>query len=205
MLNPLAANCASRRLEIEDEARVLPLRRSAAGTRVRTWATMSDDVREEPFADWPVGGPRSASWCVDFLMKEGRTLQQHHERFRQLAKAEATGWGIAEHAELCSVMEHLALFDQVDVTNLAGCEMMFRRLQTIEFSYLEKVRSQEGQIAGGRLTPEEQAMFLGMTKASSSLMLCPALLDHVRAEAEKQGSLAKNLRKARDNRQPGQK
>lgn len=36
-------------------------------------------------------------------------------------------------------------------------------------------------------------------------MICPDLLDHVKAETEKEASLAKNLRKAREERDAARK
>ena len=83
---------------------------------------------------------------------------------------------------------------------------MFRRLQTIEYSYQEKLRDIETKNLGGaRLTPEEQAIFGSLARPEAALMLCPALLDHARAEAERAASLAKNLRKAREEREAGKK
>ena len=78
---------------------------------------------------------------------------------------------------------------------------MFRRLQTIEFSYLEKVRSNEAGSSGSRLSVEEQAILGGMQQVDGALMISPALLDYARTEAERSASLAKNLRKAREERE----
>ena len=111
-----------------------------------------------------------------------------------------------EHKELCGYLSQLCLYDQVDPCNLAASEAMFRRLQTIEFSYLEKLRELEAKnIASGRLTAEEQAIFGGMSRVDNALMISPMLLDFARAEAERAASLAKNLRKAREEREAGKK
>jgi hypothetical protein len=182
-----------------DDARVLPLRFSPAQERTRTWASIADDCSSEQFDDWPLAPPRSVPWCLTYLKKEGR-------RFLALAKVEGSWWGIAEHKELCRYLRLMSLYDQLDVSNLASAESMFRRLQTIEFSYLEKIRDQQAKNApGGRMTLEEQALFWGLSRTDSMLMIAPALLDHARAEAEKQASLAKNLRKAREEREVGRK
>ena len=114
-----------------------------------------------------------------------------------------SGWG---HKEICGYFFHMCLFDQYDATNSACGEAMFRRLQTIEFSYQEKVRDFEAKrVSGGRLTSEEHAIFGGLTRQDSALMTSPALLDHARTEAERSASLAKNLRKAREEREVGKK
>ena len=134
----------------------------------------------------------------------GRMLEFHHERFVSLAKLEAGAWGRQEHKEICGYISHMCLFDQYDATSSACGEAMFRRLQTIEFSYQEKVRGLEAKgVSAGRLTPEEQAIFGGLTRQDSALMISPALLDHARSEAERSASLAKNLRKAREEREVG--
>ena len=74
---------------------------------------------------------------------------------------------------------------------------MFRRLQTIEFSYAEHAREMEAKAVGGRLSLEEQQTFGVVTRQASTLMVCPCLLDHAKPEVERDANLAKNLRKAR--------
>ena len=97
------------------------------------------------------------------------------------------------------------LVDQVDAFNLLSIEIQFRRLQTIEYSYSEKAREQESKAVGGRLSLEEQTSFGGVTRQFSTLMVCPELLEHVKFETEKEASLAKNLRKAREERELARK
>lgn len=97
------------------------------------------------------------------------------------------------------------LVDQLDGSNLLSIEVQFRRLQTIEFSYAEKARDSESRGLGGRLSLEEQVSFGGVTRQFSTLMICPALLDHVKAETEKEAVLAKSLRKAREERDAARK
>lgn len=83
--------------------------------------------------------------------------------------------------------------------------MQFRRLQTIEFSYAERARDAESRAVGGKLSLEEQTSFGGMTRQFSTLMICPQLLEHVKSETEREASLAKNLRKAREEREATRK
>ena len=134
-------------------------------------------------------------------MRENQTIELHHERFRTLCKLDAGAWGVAEHLQLSNLIRYAAEVDQVDVTNLVSIEVTFRRLQTIEFNYQEKVREAEARSIGGRLSYEEQPVFMGVTRSHTQLMICPALLEHVKVDAEKEASLAKNLRKAREERE----
>lgn len=191
---------------VKDEARIRPLRRAAAGTRERTWASTADECVLEGEGDWPRSGPRSTDWCLMCIKKEGRALELHHERFRQLVMGDYTWWGVSEHKEISSDLSLMALYDQYDVVNSAAAEAWFRRLQTTEFSYMEKVKDGEAKTAGGlRLTPEEQAIFGGLACTIAALMVSPPLLDFARLEAERAASLAKNLRRARGERQAARK
>ena len=63
--------------------------------------------------------------------------------------------GIAEHYQLSQLLK-LGEYDQIDLSNSAAAESAFRRLQTIEFSYLDKAREAEGRSSGGssKLTAE---------------------------------------------------
>ena len=79
-------------------------------------------------------------------------------------------------------------------------EVAFKRAQTIEFAYQERIREQQ-QLGGkgSRLTYEEQAVLLGVTR-SDVIMICPKMLEYVREEVQRDSELAKNLRKAREER-----
>ena len=50
------------------------------------------------------------------------------------------------------------------------------------------------------MTSEEQAMFAGSSRMATSLMVCPGMLDQVKAEVDREGGLLKNLVKAREAR-----
>ena len=91
----------------------------------------------------------------------------------------------------------------MDPASLAASEAMFRRLQTIEFSYLEKVRDLQSKnaIRSSRLAQAGQAICGGTARVDSALMMSPLMLDFARSEAERSASLAKNLRKAREERE----
>ena len=109
---------------LKEDARVLPVRRTSAGHRFRSVASVAEEATLEEFGDWPLPGPRVMTWCLDFLRKENHSFELHHERFRQLTKTDDAGWGIAEHQELSLMLQHLASYDQCDIVNLAGAESM---------------------------------------------------------------------------------
>eukprot|EP00971_Amphidinium_carterae_P311747 6196242-Amphidinium_carterae.1 len=107
---------------------------------------------------WPLEGPRTARWCLQYLDKQSTGFEGHHERLRSLLKLDAGAWGIAEHYNILMAVKLAVEFDQVAVENLSSFELLFRRLQTIEFAYQERLRDQEAKSQGGsRLSPEEQS------------------------------------------------
>ena len=154
---------------------------------------------------WTLTGPRTAKWCVSYLAIENLGLEGHHERFRQLCKLDSGSWGIQEHYQLSMTLKYAIQFDQLNPYNNLFCEVIVRRLQTIEYAYMERAREQEAKLVGGKLSLEEQSTLGGITRAAATLMVCPELLEHVKSEVERDAQLAKNLRKAREERELARK
>ena len=185
------AKCDCRVLEVELNALSQPER------SLKEVASLCREVK----CRWTLSGPRTSKWCINYLAVEGLGFEGHHERLRQVTRADASSWGIQEHFQVSMSLRQALLVDQLDGFNLLSVEVQFRRLQTIEYSYSEKAREMESKAVGGKLSLEEQTTFGGVTRQFSTLMVCPDLLDHVKAETEKEASLAKNLRKAREERE----
>ena len=109
--------------------------------------------------------------------------------------------GVQWHWQATNCFKFPGEIDQVDLFKVVAAEAAFRDLQTIEYSYVDKARELENSgSSGGRLTSEEQAMFAGSSRMATSLMVCPGLLDQVKAEVDREGGLLKNLVKAREAR-----
>ena len=192
-----------KRRQMQD-ARVLPLVMNPLGQPERSLRDAASGCKEV-VVKWSIAGPRTSKWCLNYLAIENLGFEGHHERVRQICKADAGSWGIQEHFQVSMALRQAILVDQLDAYNLLSIEVQFRRLQTIEFSYSEKAKEAEAKAVGGRLSLEEQTCFGGVTRQYSTLMICPDLLDHVKAETEKEASLAKNLRKAREERDAARK
>ena len=149
---------------------------------------------------WKIAGPRTALWCLNYLMTEGLGFEAHHERFRQLCRIDAGGWGVQEHFQTSMFLRQLIQVDQVDACNCYGVELMFRRVQTIEYAHSERAREIESKTVGGKLSLEEQYTFGSLVRQAGTLMIAPSLLEHVKQEVERDAQLSKNLRKAREER-----
>ena len=186
------------------DARTLPIDLDALG---RPDCSLKEVAKksEEKTMSWVLTGPRTARWCISYLVTEGLGFEAHHERFRQLCRIEASSWGVQEHFQLSMIAKHALQTDQLNGYNSMFCEVIFRRLQTIEFAYAERAREAEAKAIGGRLSLEEQQTFGGLTRQASTLMVCPELMDYVKSEVERDASLSKNLRKAREERELARK
>eukprot|EP00438_Fugacium_kawagutii_P030549 Skav235998 [mRNA] locus=scaffold348:388416:392834:+ [translate_table: standard] len=184
--------------------RILPVKYNAMGVPERSLAEVAATCREEP-VKWTLPGPRTAKWCVTYLSVEAIGFEAHHERLRSLCKLEPNSWGVQEHFQLSMTLRHALQIDQVDGFNLVFVEVMFRRLQTIEYAHSERAREAESKSVGGRLSIEEQQTFGGLVRHAATLMICPTLLDHVKSEVEKEVGLQKNMRKIREEREAARK
>lgn len=181
------------------DLRTLPIARNALGRPERSLIDVVSLCAEEP-VDWVVPGEvRTTPWCLNYLIQEGLGLEGHHERFRQITHSDSSSWGMGEHFQTSLVLKGILQIDQLDAMNLYSAELLFRKLQTIEYSYLDKLREIEGRNQpGGRLSTEEQSFFGGMTRQYDTLMVCPSLVDHVRKQVEQEAVMNKNLRKNRE-------
>ena len=186
------------------DPRILPVKLSPTGFPERSLAEVASSCQEHP-VKWELPGPRTSKWCVTYLAVEALGFEAHHERMRTLCRLEANSWGIQEHFQLSMTLRHALQVDQLDAFNLAFVEVMFRRLQTIEYAHSERAREAESRSVGGRLSLEEQQTFGGLVRHAGTLMICPQLLDHVKSEVEKEVGLQKNMRKIREEREAARK
>lgn len=184
--------------------RILPIKYSPVGVPERSLAEVASACCESA-VKWELPGPRTSKWCVTYLSIEGLGFEAHHERMRTLCRLEANSWGVQEHFQLSMTLRHALQIDQVDGFNLSFDEVMFRRLQTIEYAHSERAREAESRAVGGRLSIEEQQTFGGLVRHAQTLMICPALLEHVKSEVEKEVGLQKNMRKIREEREAARK
>ena len=190
------------------DARVLGVMYEPGGARRREWKSVSDSAAESAMGDWPIEGPRTAGWVAAFIARRGTAPRDHHRWWRSTAKLAASDWGVSEHAMLCDVLEHAGSYDNLDLCNLACMEALARRLQTIEYQHRERVRDGErgghssvSELGGTAvLTDDEMDFFQGRSHASSTVCCSPALIKHVADGMEKEALIAKQSRKAREEK-----
>ena len=117
-------------------------------------------------------------------------------------------WGATEHETLCKVIDKLARFDGLDLSNLAGAEVTFRRLQLIEYFYSERWPGGGKGSKGGKDSKKEDdpnykfesSIFSGSRREFGDVMVAPELMSYVAKEVESEAAVMKQIRKAREER-----
>ena len=97
------------------DKRILGLKLNPLGQPERSLQDVARDCVEEP-VQWSLTGPRTSKWCVSYLSIEGLGFEGHHERVRQITKADASSWGIQEHFQISMTLRQALCVDQLDAT-----------------------------------------------------------------------------------------
>lgn len=179
----------------------------------RQWRDVSKETQEEKFEDWGVPGPRTAQWCVRFLNRRNGGPQDHHRWWVQSHSLKPDAWGVAEHDHLMKALDKLGRYDGLDLANIAGVEMMFRRVQLIEYIYSERGPGKGASKGDGgkkedkmnSIQQYESTIFAGSHKEFGDVMVAPSLLEYVAKEVESEAAVMKQVRKAREERAAVQK
>lgn len=129
---------------VKMDSRLNKIRMNALGSPERPLAEVASETVEYK-VDWKIAGPRTARWCLNYLVIEGLGFEAHHERVRQLCKLDVTTWGVMEHFQLSMILRQLIQVDMVNGFNCLGIEVVFRRLQTIESAHSEKAREADSR------------------------------------------------------------
>ena len=195
--------------EASADARLLGLQFQGTVREERLWRDVSKEVQEEPMSDWSIPGPRTSQWRIRFLNRKNGGPVDHHRWWSSNLGLKSHDWGVAEHEHLMKILDKLGRYDGLDLSNLAGVEMAFRRAQLIEYFYSErgpgggkgsgKGKKEDKKEEGG-LYQMEASIFSGSHKEFGDTMVAPDLMDYVSREVEREASIMKQVRKAREER-----
>ncbi len=101
---------------------------------------------------------------------------------------------IAQHEQICKLLQVGATFDQLDMCNVTMVELLCRELQMIEEKYADRLRSQHEM-------SEEAHLLLGTRSSRGNVCMDPALREWISSELRDEAAIAKERRKAREERQ----
>jgi hypothetical protein len=127
-------------LSDEDDARVLPVQ-FKGGVRSRDFKDAVEKMSLSRFSDWRVDGPRTAEWCLRFLVRCGGPLA-HHEWWKTTARLTLGDTGVGEHELIMKAVNDAVEYDQIDCMNLAVIEHCLRKAQMWEYYHRERTRQE---------------------------------------------------------------
>jgi len=201
-------------LEAQADARLLGVDGDGSTRRKLQWRDVVAKLTELPFSDWGVQGPRTTFWCCRFIDRRGGGPTDHHRWFLYTHGLSKDSWGVNVHESGLKILQLLGEYDHLDLPNSAGVEALLRQVQLIEYVYMQDSAASRGK--GGGKTGEgkkeksagvsftgfvdELAVFSGSHRETGEAMVCPALLQFVAAEVERDAGILKQVRKAREER-----
>ena len=176
-----------------DDARTLAIIRDNEGVRFSEFREATKKSRPTDFPDWPIAGPRTTKWALDFISEHGGTPLGHHQAWRSACRFQPGDGPVLEHESWSRVLQSMVCYDQLDATNLACGELVARNIQRIEERHKDRAIASEEQ--------SEAALFMGMPQGSrAGLCISPALNTWAGKQTAEEACVAKERRKAREER-----
>ena len=136
----------------------------------------------------------------------------HHRWWLQVYSLDKTMWGVDIHETGMRALEQFGCYDGLDLPNSAGLEVILRQCQLAEYVYVQESgfndqgKGKRGKGGGSKARAgllDEASVFTGTHRDSGETMICPELLDYVAKEVERDASVMKAVRKAREERRAG--
>ena len=143
---------------------------------------------------WPLEGPRTTLWVCRFMVDNGGSPLARHGRWRSEARLTNSDGGVGEHERCCRALEIMACWDQMNLPDLAVAEMLARSVQLQEERWRDRLAGDD--YASGL----DSHLFYGTSSVRGNVCVSPALQQFVSAELAKEYSVAKERRKAGEER-----
>lgn len=151
------------------------------------------ECKEVTFSDWPVAGPRTIPHVLSRVVEHGGSPIAHSQAWRVACKFQPSDKPAQDHELLCRILQTMVVYDQLDVTNLASAELVGRAIQRIEDQHKLKLHAADDS--------GETSLFLGSAGGSRvGTVISPKLSEWIGAGMQKEAAIAKERRKAREER-----
>eukprot|EP00974_Lingulodinium_polyedra_P097645 9465705-Lingulodinium_polyedra.AAC.1 len=129
------------------------------------------------------------------MAEQAGSCRGWHQRWRAEMRLQAHDQGVSMHEVCCDILDALCSYDQLNAANLAAAEHAARQLQLVEEKWKDRTSSSADS------QEQQQDMYLYAGRATrGNLCICPLLQEWVAAELAKEYSVAKEKRKAREER-----
>ena len=149
-------------------------------------------MQEVEFADWPIEGPRTASWIIRELGKLSVDPNARHHTWKHENNLKEEQKLCSTHEMISDLLELALTYDQLDGSNVAVVEQACRYLQDIE----QEVRRKNEAIKDFSVSQ----YYLGRHRKTGGALVAPALTAWSAAEASKESAILKEQRKAQEER-----
>ena len=176
------------------DIRAWPLNAGVLGDRKIEFRTAVARMIQTDIKGWPLEGPRTVLWVCRFFVENGGSPLSRHGRWRAEARLSATDGGVGEHERCCRALEMMACWDQLNLPDIAVAEMLGRSVQLQEERWRERLSGDDS--ANGL----DSHLFYGTASVRGNVCVCPALQHFVAQELSKEFSVAKERRKANEER-----
>jgi len=110
----------------------------------------------------------------------------------KLAQADA---GVMLHEAACKALQTAAVYDQLNIGELASMEILARSIQMTQYRWKERILG-----ASSSMHEDEAFLFLGSDPTRGSLCIAPSLNSFIGQELAKEALASKEQRQAREER-----
>jgi hypothetical protein len=177
-----------------EDARTLAVLTNSSGERYRSIRSVADESLPTELAGWPIQGPRVTKAFLQEIARQGADPSRRHQTWAIENKLQDTDRLRLLHESLSDILELLCCQDQVDATNLAGCELLIRTLLHTE---REVLRKQEAKEQASGIAAD---LYLGRSRRHGGAIVVPALESHVASVAAQEAAILKETRKSEEEK-----
>jgi len=173
------------------DARVLPVALDKDRGRHLAWSAGVGQLTETAWDAWPVLGPRTTRWMCRFIMDHEASPKAQFQRWKRDADLQGSELGVADYEFIMRVFEVALSYDNLNVSELASFELLARRVQLAAWRHRDRlvVRNAVDDLA------DDEYLYMGASETKGSVMVCPALSDHIGQALHKEATIAKDRRK----------
>ena len=133
--------------EPEMDLRVLKTCVDGRDRRFREYRQAADLLREPTHLDWPIDGPTTVCYCVDFMARYGGSGLGFHNRWKAEARLLQDDSFVLEHESMCRILDAAVHCDQLHCPQLASLELVCRCSQRIQLRYRARFAVGEQQVS----------------------------------------------------------
>ena len=132
-------------------------------------------------------------WVVKWLAARGITPLAWHAGWKANGGLQDSDAAVLLHESHCRILETSLCYDQLNAGSLAGLELVCRQIQYCEDELSHRFDDMQGDAVS-------DYYLMSGAQSRSQLCICPELRAWIASEVQKESSVLKERRKAREER-----